>query len=141
MNSIIQFFYRLCVMFTVTIVTYMGFNLFINSEESVYPIFLQCMGLAILFTVAMTVLDVLSNKIKILTTQFFIWIEYLVLLTIIVIWAIIFKWGNWKSSIYICTFIGCFTLIYLIIYFILDFSNKKVDMRINEQLEKYKNRL
>lgn len=141
MKNIVGFFIKLCVMFTVTTITYSIFNSFIDIYQFFYPAFLQCIGLSVLFSIALTILESLSNKIKILSSNHFIWIQYFVLITIIVSWAIFFNWGDWSNRIYIFIFIGVFTLIYLFIYFFVDLSNKKLDDKVNQQLKKYQEQI
>lgn len=137
MKNIVMFFNKLSIMFTVTTITYSIFNIFTNSDVLFYEAFFECMGLAIIFSIALTLLYSLSNKIKILSTNHFLWIQYLVLISIIISWAIIFKWGDWSNKLYVGIFILVFTLIYLFIYFFIDLSNKKDDTKINEQLRRY----
>ena len=137
MRNIILFFNKLCIMFTVTTITYGIFNSFTQINQLFYPAFFQCVGLAILFSIALTILDYLSNKIKILASNSFIWIQYIILISIIISWAVFFKWGDWNNEFYVVIFIVAFTLIYLFIYFFIDLSNKKSDSKINEQLRKY----
>ncbi len=137
MKNIILFFNKLCIMFTVTIITYGIFNSFNEINQLFYPAFFQCIGLAILFSIALTTLEYLSNKINILSSNNFIWIQYIVLISIIISWAVFFKWGDWSNEFYIVIFIAVFTLIYLFIFFFIDLSNKKADSKINEQLRKY----
>lgn len=141
MKNIIMFFNRLCIMFTVITVTYGIFNLFTQFNQLFYPAFLQCVGLAILFTIALTILDYLSNKIRVLSSNNFIWIQYMILISIIVSWSIFFKWGDWNSEFYIVVFILVFTLIYLFIYFFIDVSMKKSDTIINKQLKEYQDNI
>lgn len=137
MRNIEVFFNKLCIMFTVTTITYAVFNIFTQINQLFYPAFWQCVGLAMLFSIALTILDYLSSKIKVLSSNHFIWIQYIILISIIISWATFFKWGDWSNELYVIIFIGVFTLIYLFIYFFIDLSNKKSDGKINEQLRKY----
>lgn len=137
MRNIELFFNKLCIMFTVTTITYGIFNIFTQINQLFYPAFWQCVGLAMLFSIALTILDYLSGKIKVLSSNHFIWIQYIILISIIISWATFFKWGDWSNELYVIIFIAVFTLIYLFIYFFIDLSNKKTDGKINEQLRKY----
>lgn len=137
MSSMKSFFYKFCVMFTVITITYGIFNVFTSLDEIFHRGFLQCLGLAVIFAVVLTALDSLSNKIKLLASDYFVWIQYLILVTIIVSWAILFRWGDWNNIWYIIIFVGSFTLIYLFVYFFIDLSNKEEDDRLNQQLKKY----
>lgn len=136
-SNINSFINKFCIVFTFTIIAYSMFNTFTYENNDFQKIVLQCGGLAIIFSIVMSILDYLANKIKILATNHFIWIQYIILVSIIVAWAIIFNWGNWRNKIYIMIFIGVFTSIYLFIYFFIGLSNKEQDLIINEKLKNY----
>lgn len=136
-NNIILFIRRFCIIFTFTIITYSLFSAFNKREDYFQLITLECIGLAIVFNFVLILLDYLSNKIKILATNHFIWIQYIILISIIIIWANIFNWGDWSNKIYISIFILVFTFIYLFIYFFIGLYNKEEDIIINEKLKKY----
>lgn len=136
-NNIILFIRRFCIIFTFTIITYSLFSIFNKREEYFQLITLECIGLSIVFNFVLILLDYLSNKIKILATNHFIWIQYIILISIIIIWANIFNWGDWSNKIYISIFILVFTFIYLFIYFFIGLYNKEEDIIINEKLKKY----
>lgn len=136
-NSINSFISKFSIVFTFTIITYSVFDAFTYGNNSFQDIVLQCFGLSIIFSLIMSILDYLTSKIKILSTNHFIWIQYIILVSIIVFWAILFNWGNWENRLYVIIFIGVFTIIYLIIYFLIGLSNKEQDLIINEKLKKY----
>lgn len=136
-NNIILFIRRFCIIFTFTIITYSLFSVFNKREDYFQLITLECIGLSIVFNFVLILLDYLSNKIKILSTNHFIWIQYIILISIIIIWANIFNWGDWSNKIYISIFILVFTFIYLFIYFFIGLYNKEEDIIINEKLKKY----
>lgn len=136
-NNITSFINKFCIIFTFTIITYSLFDLFTKEGENFQQIVLECVGVSIIFSLVITMLDYLGNKIKILSTNHFIWIQYIILVSIITFWANIFKWGDWSNKLYIIIFIGVFTLIYLFIYFFIGLSNKEEDLIINEKLKKY----
>lgn len=136
-NNIILFIRRFCIIFTFTIITYSLFSIFNKREDYFQLITLECVGLSVIFNLVLIFLDYLSNKIRILATDHFIWIQYIILVFIIIIWANIFNWGDWSNKIYIAIFIGVFTLIYLFIYFFIGLYNKEEDLIINEKLKSY----
>lgn len=136
-NNITSFINKFCIIFTFTIITYSLFDLFTKEGENFQQIVLECVGVSIIFSLVITMLDYLGNKIKILSTNHFIWIQYIILVSIITFWANIFKWGDWSNKLYIIIFIGVFTVIYLFIYFFIGLSNKEEDLIINEKLKKY----
>lgn len=140
-NTIISFINKFYILFTFTIITYSLFDLFTSSSNSFQQIVLECVGLSLIFSLVITILDLLGNKIKILLTNHLIWIQYIILVSIITFWANIFEWGDWNNKIYIIIFIGVFTLIYLFIYFFINLSNKENDLIINERLKKYQNHI
>lgn len=140
-NNIISFINKFYILFTFTIITYSLFDIFTSSSNSLQQIVSECVGLSLIFSLVITILDFLGNKIKILLTNHLIWIQYVILVSIITLWANIFEWGDWDNGIYIIIFIGVFTLIYLFIYFFINLSNKENDLIINEQLKKYQDHI
>lgn len=138
MRSIIAFFIRFSIMFTVTSSTYFIFNYFLKEEKLSGEVFLQCSGLALIFTVLLILLDHLSTKLKLLASNHFIWIQYLILSAVIILWAQYFNWGNWDSPSYIILFLLSFTIIYIFVYFFIECSNKEQDLEINKHLMNYK---
>lgn len=136
-NNIISFINKFCIIFTFTIITYSLFDVFTKEGENFQQIVLECIGLSLIFSLVITMLDYLGNKIKILSSNHFIWIQYIILVSTITFWANIFKWGDWSNKLYIIIFLGVFTLIYLFIYFFIGLSNKEEDLIINEKLKKY----
>lgn len=136
-NNVISFINKFCIIFTFTIITYSLFDVFTKEGENFQQIVLECIGLSLIFSLVITMLDYLGNKIKILSSNHFIWIQYIILVSTITFWANIFKWGDWSNKLYIIIFLGVFTLIYLFIYFFIGLSNKEEDLIINEKLKKY----
>jgi hypothetical protein len=136
-NNVISFINKFCIIFTFTIITYSLFDVFTKEGENFQQIVLECIGLSLIFSLVITMLDYLGNKIKILSSNHFIWIQYIILVSTITFWANIFKWGDWSNKLYIIIFLGVFTLIYLFIYFFIGLSNKEEDLIINEKLKRY----
>lgn len=140
-NKVISFINKFCIIFTFTIITYSLFDVFTKEGENFQQIVLECIGLSIIFSLVITILDYLGNKIKILSSNHFIWIQYIILVSAITFWANIFKWGDWSNKLYIIIFLGVFTAIYLFIYFFIGLSKKEEDIIINEKLKKYQKKI
>ena len=97
------------------------FDYILSSNTSFFDATIQSIGLAFIFCLVMISLDILSNYIKILNSKYYMYIQYLILLFIIVSWAKYFKWVNGNDIRYSFIFILSFSVIYLFIYMFLLF--------------------
>lgn len=137
MKQLKRFLNLFCVMFTVIGVTHYVFSIVINENKEFIFISKQILGLAVIFASILVLLDTLSNSIKWLNGKMFVFIQYIILLITIVLWASKFQWGNWSDKGYIAIFILSFSIIYIFIYFMLDSKNKKEDRNLLNNLKSY----
>ena len=61
-NNITSFINKFCIIFTFTIITYSLFDLFTKEGENFQQIVLECVGVSIIFSLVITMLDYLGNK-------------------------------------------------------------------------------
>lgn len=140
--KLIKYFLSLfTIMFTTTNITFCIFDYILSSNTSFFDATIQSIGLAFIFCLVMISLDILSNYIKILNSKYYMYIQYLTLLFIIVSWAKYFKWGNWNDIRYSFIFILSFSVIYLFIYMFFNVRYKKEDENLSKLLSDYQNEI
>ncbi len=140
--KLIKYFLSLfTIMFTTTNITFCIFDYILSSNTSFFDATIQSIGLAFIFCLVMISLDILSNYIKILNSKYYMYIQYLILLFIIVSWAKYFKWGNWNDIRYSFIFILSFSVIYLFIYMFFNVRYKKEDENLSKLLSDYQNEI
>lgn len=140
--KLVKYFLSLfTIMFTTTNITFCIFDFILSSDTSFFDATIQSIGLAFIFCLVMISLDILSNYIKILNSKYYMYIQYLILLFIIVSWAKYFKWGNWNDIRYSFIFILSFSVIYLFIYMFFNVRYKKEDENLSKLLLDYQNEI
>ncbi len=140
--KLVKYFLSLfTIMFTTTNITFCIFDFILSSDTSFFDATIQSIGLAFIFCLVMISLDILSNYIKILNSKYYMYIQYLILLFIIVSWAKYFKWGNWNDIRYSFIFILSFSVIYLFIYMFFNVRYKKEDENLSKLLSDYQNEI
>lgn len=138
MKLIKYFLNRFTIMFTIININYLVFSVFIEKNEPFIQISCEIVGLALMFSIVLLALEIASNKVKWLNGKLFPFVQYLLLLMIIVPWASYYNWGDWTDKIYVAIFIGSFTVVYGIVYLLLASKNKKDDEDMLKSLEVYK---
>ncbi|MEG2290531.1 MAG: DUF3021 family protein [Clostridium sp.] len=141
MKSVKYFLTLFCIMFTTTNITYAIFKGFLGSDIDFSQGTFQSVGLALIFAAIIYLLDYLSNFISILDSKFYPFIQYILLLGVIVPWAIRFNWGDWTDKTYVTVFIVSFTAIYLVVCFFLGRQYKKEDNDLSKLLKTYQRKI
>lgn len=136
-----QFLGLTSVMFSVTILVYSLFHQSFGDHSIFITGVFEALGLAIIFSLLQFGLSALSNHWSILSTTAFVFIQYVILLIVIISWSIFFEWGEWSNPTYALTFVGVFTVIYLVIFFLLNLKLKKEEVLLNKQLKQYQDKL
>lgn len=142
MNFIKHFFTLFCILFTINQLTFSIFNTLLDTDYYTMNITLQTSGLAFLFVSIIILLDYLSNTcMRQLNQKVFIFIQYFLLLTTIVVWARHFAWGDWQNPIYVIIFIFIFSLLYAFVYIMADTKYKQEDKKLSKLLKEYQDKI
>lgn len=142
MNFIKHFFTLFCILFTINQLTFSIFNTLLDTDYYTMNITLQTSGLAFLFVSIIILLDYLSNTCMCqLNQKVFIFIQYFLLLTTIVVWARHFAWGDWQDTTYVIIFIFIFSLLYAFVYIMADTKYKQEDKKLSKLLKEYQDKI
>lgn len=129
------------VMFTTTTITYAIFDEVLKGNINFFDATIQSLGLSVIFTFSIFLLEVSSNYIKVLNTKYYPIFQYLSLLFIITNYAKYLHWGDWNNKIYVFIFVFSFSLVYLFVYVMFDIRYKKEDQNLEKILKSYQNKI